>query len=198
MAISAKNKFAKKNITREQPESGTHMARLVGLTDLGHQPGFTWQGKEILSSWKVEFIYELVNTAMADGRPFWLSEEVAVNDFEGEGITSTMMARVRVMDKDNATEDGKDLTLLLGSPCMVTVSLSDKGYAKLKGQAAVSGTPLGMQLPALKNETFAFDMDSPSMDIFDRFSDFTKKKLRAALNFDSTELAKQLAENDEY
>ena len=26
---------------REQAEAGTHMARLVAITDLGHQPGFT-------------------------------------------------------------------------------------------------------------------------------------------------------------
>ena len=61
---------------REQPEGGTHMARLVGITDLGEQPGFIYQGKEIESQFKREFTYELVNAHMSDGRPFHVSEEM--------------------------------------------------------------------------------------------------------------------------
>jgi len=197
MALKAMNKNPK-SATREQPEGGTHMARLVGLTDLGHQPGFVWGGKEIESSWKVEFTYELVSAKMADGRPFWVSEEVGVNDFEGEGITSTMMARVRTMDKNNASKDGTDLSALIGLPCMVTVTINDKGYPKLKGQASVSGIPLGMELPELANPSFTFDMDDPDMEQYSKFSDFTQGKLQKALNFNETALAKELAQGEDF
>lgn len=194
MSLQARStKTRKAAVDREFPDKGTHTARLVGLTDLGHQPGFTWQGKDIASSWKVEFTYELVDTKMQDGRPFWVNEEVAVNDFEGEGITSTMMARVRTLDKGNDSNDGKELTRLLGKACMVNVSFNDNGYPKLKGQAAVSGIPIGMPISELRNETFSFDMDDPDMDRFFTFPEFKKDKIVESLNYNETELAKKLA-----
>ncbi len=117
MALSAKNGNKKGKGEKDVPEAGTHFARVVGLTDLGHQPGFEYKGDDVPSSYKVEFTYELVNSHMADGRPHWVSEDINVNDFEGDGVTSKMMARVRVIDKDNSTNDGKDLTKLIGKPC---------------------------------------------------------------------------------
>lgn len=193
MSLEARSTKPRSNTTREYPEAGTYLARLVGLTDLGHQPGFVYQGKEIPSTYKVEFTYELVTTDMEDGRPFWVNEEVAVNDFEGDGITSTMMARVRCIDKANESNNGKDLTKLLGKPCMVTVSINDNGYPKLRGQAAVSGVPVGMPVPELRNDTFSFDMDSPDLDLWAKFPEFKQEKIRTAINFDETALAKELA-----
>ena len=197
MSLSARDTGNRKT-KLDVPEQGTHMARLVGLTDLGHQPGFTWQGKDIESSWKVEFTYELVNSLMADGRPHWVSEDVNVNDFEGDGVVSTMMARVRSLDKENASDDGKNLSKLLGAPCMATISLNEKGYPKLKGQAAVGAISLGMDVPELNNEQFTFDMDAPNMDVWESFADFKQGKIKVALNFDATVLAKELAVSDEY
>ena len=191
MSLQARN--TKEGNTREFPAAGTHTARLVGLTDLGHQPGWVWQGKDIESSWRVEFTYELVDTKMQDGRPFWVNEEVSVNDFEGDGITSTMMARVRTLDKENDSNDGKDLTKLLGKSCMVTVTFNDSGYPKLKGQASVSGIPIGMPISDLSNDTFSFDMDEPDMDRYFTFPEFKKDKIIESLNFNETKLAKELA-----
>lgn len=190
MALSAENK---KQGIKDYPEGGTHMGRLVGLTDIGHQPGWEFKGKEIPSAWKIEFTYELPNSKMKDGRPHWISEEVKVSDFEGKGITSTMMARVRTLDPKNDSKDGTDLTALLNKPCMVTVTIPESGYPKLKGLPAVSGTPMGMEVPPLENNTFVFDMDDPDMELWETFPDFKKEKIQGALNFNSTSLAKELA-----
>lgn len=192
MALSANS--GNKQSTREQPKAGTYAARLVGLTDLGHQPGFEYKGKEVASAYKIEFTYELVDTAMEDGRPFWVNEEVAVNDFEGDGITSTMMARVRALDKENLTKDGKELEKMLGLPCMVTLVINDNGYPKIKGQAAVSGVPVGMPLTELKNPTFSFDLDSPNLELFNGFPEFKQNKIKGALNFDGSALQVALDE----
>ena len=197
MALSARDTGNRKTKI-DVPQEGTHMARLVGLSDLGHQPGFTWQGKDIESTYKVEFTYELPNSLMEDKRPHWVSEDVSVNDFEGEGIKSTMMARVRSLDINNESSNGKDLTKLIGKPCMVTIKHNERGYPKLKGQAAVGGIPMGMEVPELSNPTFSFDMDNPDMDMYERFAEFKQGKLKAALNFNETKLAKELAVSDEY
>jgi hypothetical protein len=184
--------------TKDSPRVGTHMARLVGITDLGHQPGFEWQGKEIPSQWKFEFTYELPNSKMADGRPHWVSEEVKNNDFVGKGIISTLMARVKTMAADNEEAAAKDLSLLLGQPCMVTLSDGNNGYVKMKGQPAVSGIPMGMPVPELVNDTFIFDMDEPDMGLYETFPDFKKEKLSKALNFGETQLARELAADDKF
>jgi hypothetical protein len=195
MALTAKSKHRKAKQPSEQPQAKVHVARLVGLTDLGFQPGFEYQGKEIDPADKITFTYELVNHFMEDGRPFWVSEDVTVNDFEGDGISSKMMLRVRVLDPENDTQDGKDLTKMLGNPCMVKISHNDRGYAQLKGQGAVSGAPEGFPIPELKNEIFHFSMDDPDMDLFESFSSFQKDKILAALDLNETELGRKVAES---
>lgn len=195
MALTAKSS---NKGPREVPEAKTYFARLVGLTDLGHQPGFEYQGKDIPSEYKVEFTYELVTTSMEDGRPFHVSEEVASNDFEGKGIISKMMARVRSIDQDNDTNNGKDLEKMLGKPCMVTIKHNDRGYPVIRGSSAVSSAPDGIEVAELRNPTYAFNMDDPDMDLWARFPEFKQNKIKEALNFDDTELAKKLAEEGEY
>ena len=196
MALKAENKGGQRN--SDQPTTTTHMARLVGLTDLGHQPSFIHNGQEIPSAWKIEFTYELPNSKMKDGRPHWVSEEVKINDFEGKGIISTMMARVRTLDPDNESNDGKDLTKLLDKPCMVTLSTGNNGYVRMKGQACVGGIPLGLEVPPLANPIHTFDMDDPDMELFASFPPFKQEKIKRAINFKETELFKQLALDDEY
>ncbi len=193
MALKAESKSSK---SKDTPAGGTHMARLVGLTDLGHQPGFQFKGQDIPSAFKIEFTYELPNSRTADGRPHWISEQVKVNSFEGKGITSTMMARVRTLDPQNDSEDGTDLMALLTKPCMVTVTVDDKGWPKLKGQPSVSGIPMGMEIPELENPSFSFDMDDPDMDVWEGFPEFKKNIIKGALNYEETKLSQELALED--
>lgn len=185
---------------REQPQQGTHMARLLSVTDLGHQPGFVYQGKEIDAAWKLEFTYELVNHKMEDGRPFVVSEELTNKDWEDQktGRASTLVARAKSLLNENYRRGMEDLSALLGAPCMVSVVLNDSGYAKVKGQAAVGSIPMGMDVPALTNAVSAFSMDDPDMDAFEAMPEFKQNKLKAALNYNETQLAKALAESGEY
>lgn len=186
---------------KEQPQEGTHVARLLGITDLGHQDGFIYQGKPIESSWKMEFTYELVNHTMEDGRPFVVSEDITNKDWEDEktGRASTLVARAKSLcgSKDYKAAM-KDLTKLLAKSCMVSVSINDAGYSKIRGQAAVGSVPFGMEVKELHNDTYFFDMDEPDMDLWEAMPEFKQNKIKSALNFNETTLAKELAEGDEY
>lgn len=192
MALSAKQGNTKK--TLDVPEKGTHMARLVGLTDLGHQPAWEYNGEEVKDSFQVTFTYELPNSKMADGRPHWVSEDVNVNDFEGDGISSKMMKRVRAIDTQNKTEDGKDLTKMIGEPCMLSLDINAKGYPKVKDATEIM---LGMDVPELENPTFVFDMDSPDMDKWNDFPEFTQKKIMNAMNFPDSMLGKLVGNSED-
>lgn len=184
-----------KGLQKDYPIAGIHLARLIGLVDLGHQPGYEYRGNKIDSCWKIEFTYELVNSKMKDGRPHWVSEDIKSNNYEKNGKMSNMMARVRSLDPLNESQDGTELNTLLGKPCMVTVTLNDEGYPKVQGQMAVSGIPADMPVPPLENEIFTFDMDEPNLAVWENFPDFKKEKIKQALNFDESNLSKALVED---
>lgn len=166
----------------DSPEAGTHMARLVGIVDLGHQPGFEWQGKEIPSAYKLRLTYELPDSKTEDGRPHWVHEEVKSSDNE----KSTMYMRVRTLGGqfDNAAS-------MLNKPCMVTLVENAKGYIKIDGQNGVGGVPSGIPVAELENPTFIFDTENPDMDVFDSFPEFIQKKVTEEnLDYEGSELEK--------
>lgn len=185
---------------KEQPVEGTHAARLLGIIDLGHQPGFIYQGKEVESEWKLEFTYELVNHNMEDGRPFVVSERLTNKDWEDEktGRASTLVYRAKSLLGKEYKSGVADLLKLLGKPCMVSVTHNEKGYANVRGQAAVGSVPFGMDVKELTNETYFFDQDEPDMDQWEKFPDFKKEAITSGLEFNDTKLARELAAGDEY
>ena len=169
------------------PLEGTHMGRLVGITDLDHQPGFEWQGEQIESQYKVTFTYELCNSLTKDERPHWVSEDFKVSDHE----RSKMFARVKALDPTGSLSDrGNNLAGLINAPCMVEVSHNAKGYAKIGGVAsALAGYPV----PELVNDPYVFDFEDPDMEVFKRLPEFVQGKLKASLNFEGSALHGELA-----
>ena len=194
--------------SKEQPQEGTHVARLLGITDLGHQPGFVFEGKPIESAWKFEYTYELVNHKMEDERPFLISEDVTSKDWEDKdtGRCSTMIARAKALMGSEYRKGMDDLALQLSKPCMVTIRMNKKGYPKIAGQAGVGSIPFGMDVAELTNETYFFDMGvklpngqwsgEPNMEIWEKMPEFKQEKIRSALNFSETRLAEILNEDD--
>lgn len=172
----------------EQPEEGSHFARLVGMVDLGHQPGFEWQGKEIASAYKIRFTYELVNSKMSDGRPFWVHEDVTNSDNE----KSTLSLRVRTLKGsfDN-------LFSMIGNPCLVTVIHDKKGYAKVDGQGGVSQVPGGMEVAPLQNPTFQFTLDNPDLELFETFPEFVQNRIKENLDYPGSALEAALSGSSE-
>ncbi len=173
----------KSNTMKEQPKEGTHVARVVGITDLGHQPAFEWLGQQIESSYKVEITYELTNSLMEDGRPFHVSEQITNSD----NIKATLRIRA-----ESIGADINHLESFLGKPCSVTVKHNDKGYANVKGQAAVGGIPSGMPVPPLQNPKYIFELAKPDMDLWDKMPEFRQKKILSGLDLEKTELGQQL------
>ena len=186
MALTARSFGAKKDV----PTEGTKLGRLLNLIDLGHQPGFLYKGEMTKSSYKITFTYELPGSKMEDGRPHVVSEDVNVSDYVGDGIVSKMMKRVFALDPDGTISNGgKDLSKMIGLPCMISIKINEKGYPQIKD---VVSAPEGMPVPELINTPIIFNMDEPDMDAYNKFSDFVKGKLKAALDLDETKLGKEL------
>ncbi len=172
---------------KEQPNEGNFLARVVGVADIGLQPGWVYQGEDIEPSYQIEITYELVTENMKDGRPFWVSEEVKNSDNEKAKLYSRCLA---------AGADIKDPETLINKPVMLTLKLSEKGYANIKN---VAGVPTGIPVPELRNPTQVFDMysETPDLNAFESFSEFKKNKFKNALDFKDTPLARALAAADE-
>lgn len=178
---------------RAQPPEGVHMARVCGLADIGHQPGFTWSGGEVDSTYKYELTYELVNTTLDDGsdyadRPFWVSEEVTNTDSDKGKLKKRLAA---------SGTPFVQIESFVNCPVMVTIEHNEKGYAKITN---VTGVPSGIEVRELQNEPVIFDLYSPTPDVeqFKNFSEFKRNKIQAALDFKQTPLFKALFEDGHF
>ncbi|MEE8597953.1 MAG: hypothetical protein V3S69_00245 [Dehalococcoidales bacterium] len=183
--------FGKK---KDVPAEGTMMARLVGIIDLGHQPGYEFGTETIKSNFKVTFTYELPGSLTEDKRPHWVSEDLNYSDHE----KSTMFKRVKALDPTGeitaSDKAGYALQNLINQPCMINVQHNAKGWPKIKD---VVSAPAGIPVPELANTPIIFNMDEPDMDVYNKFSDFVKTKMGEALDFKDTALYKELLVVDE-
>jgi len=183
--------FGKK---KDVPAEGTMMARLVGIVDIGHQPGYVHNGEPVKSNFKVTFTYELPGSLTEDNRPHWVSEDLNYSDHE----KSTMYKRVKAMDPTGeltaSDSAGYALQKLINQPCMINLQHNDKGWPKIKD---VVSAPSGIPVPELANTPILFNMDEPDMDVYNRLSDFVKEKMNGALDFKDTALYKELLVSDE-
>ena len=185
MAIGARNTSGSKE-KAEQPTAGPRLARLVGVAELGIQPGFEYQGDMKPATTQEEWIYELKGPTdkMEDGRPFWVSEGIKVSNYEPKdgGFSSKMMTRVRALEQGGVnTNNGENTLSLLGEVCMVETGLTSSGWAKLK---AVTPAPAGLPVDALENEPVVFDWDNPEKAVWDRLGGLTKRKIQEALDYE--------------
>lgn len=183
---------------KDVPAEGTMMARLVGLIDLGHQPGYEFGNETVKSNYKVTFTYELPGSLTEDDRPHWVSEDLNYSDHE----KSTMFARVAALDPTGELSQSKGggyaLQNLISQPCMINIKHNAKGYAKIKD---VVSAPAGIPVPELANTPVLFNTDEPDMDVYNKFSDFVKGKLTSALDHEESALyaalqAEQLGADD--
>jgi hypothetical protein len=176
-------KVLKNKKTTEQPTKDNYLARVVGITNIGKQPGFLWKGEQLPDTYKVEVTFELVTSSMKDGRPFHVSKEFA-NDEGSKNTVALFLA---------CNTDDLDWSKLIEKPCMVAIDVNEKGYANIK---SVAGVPNGIPVPALRNPVYLFDLYSEHPDVqqFQTFSDFKREKITRALDFKTTPLYKALAE----
>lgn len=171
----------------QQAEPDTYPARLVGIVDIGLQPGYEWGGKTIKPSYKLRLTYELVNTEMDDGRPFWVHEEVTNSDNE----RSTLAARVASLRADI-----KDISSMLGKQCLVTLEKNKNDYTVISKNNGVSSAPSFMEVAPLRNDAFVFDMDKPNMDIFESLPEFVQEKIKTSLEYEGSAVQKELESQD--
>lgn len=181
----------------EQPtmEADSYPARLVQVVDLGVQPQRAYQGQAKPPARTINVTYEIDGVFMVDedgnelkDKPKWLSEDFP---FYPPSVERSKCAkRMKVFDKEGAC-DG-DISLMLGSPCTVTVAINaGKGKHEGKFFENISNvTPLtrGVSVSELVNEPRFFDLEEPNAEVFNALPKFLREKISNSLEIDQTPL----------
>lgn len=154
----------------ESPEPGSYPALCYKIIDLGTQTD-TYQGKEntrrqVLVGWELEHL-------MTDGRPFTVVKTYTASLNEKATLRKDLESwrSVKFTPEELAEFN---LKVLLGAPCMVAIGLSSTGKTKVN---SVIKLPKGMEKPAPHNPTQYFSLDEPDMALFEKLSEWTRKKI---------------------
>jgi hypothetical protein len=155
---------------------GNHIARCIGLIDLGTQQG-EYQGKTTHAR-KVVVRWELPNELMSEGdfagKPFIVSKFYTASLSEKANLRKDL-ANWRGRDFTPDELAGFDAKNLLDKCCMVNITHNEKGKAKVTGVAAV---PKGMQAPGRVNDLLFFSLDKFDKSLFEGLSRFYQDEIR--------------------
>lgn len=186
---------SKNNKTKDQPKEQDHEARVVGIVNIGTQPAWVWQGKDMPASNKIMIFYELGESLMEDKRPHHVHEEINFKFVETEALSSTLAMRCRAIDPYNDNQDGNNLEALLGMPCSVRVKYNDKGYVKIKRES-VTAIPSKYRdaVVNLQNDTFTYDLDNHDQEAFDNLYKWVQDKVMKSEEWSSINTS---TDNDE-
>lgn len=137
---------------------GNHIARCIGLIDLGTQQG-EYQGKTTYAR-KIVIRWELPNELMSDGE--WAGQPFVVSQFYTASLSEKANLR-KVLEgwrgKPFTPDElmGFESKNLLDKPCMVNITHTEKKKAKVTGVAQV---PKGMTVPGRVNDLLYFSLES--------------------------------------
>jgi len=174
-------------------EVGTIPGRVVRIIDLGLQPGGSFEGKDKPNSYQVDVTYELSDVFMKDKdgnedetKPRWISESFPMHHPSADLAKSTK--RCNAFDPKH--EHNYDLGKMIGAPVMITIvhkTSKGKTYANV-GNVSVMRDKDAAKCPELKNESIVFTLDDPDLEIFNKFPDWLKDKIKGNLEFKGSKL----------
>lgn len=167
----------------EQPPIGTHVARCVKLIDIGTQKG-EYQGKatfkhQIIVGW--ELPNELMTEGEYAGKPFTVSKFYTASLSEKANLRKDL-ANWRGRDFTEQELAGFDSKNIIGKPCMVSITLNEKGNARVTGVMAL---PKGTSVPEQITPTLYLSLDRGefAQAVFDSLSEKMQNMIAVSPEF---------------
>jgi len=145
------------------------------MIDLGTQKG-EYQGRatskrQIILAWELPL--ELMSEGESANKPFFVSKFYTASLNEKATLRHDL-ANWRGRDFTPEELGGFDSKNLIGKTCMLSITLSDKGKAKVTGVMAL---PKGTQVPVQVNPSVYFSLDEFNLHVFEAISDGIKKMI---------------------
>lgn len=182
---------------QENIKAGTYPARLVQLIDFGLQPQRPFKGQDKPPAHEIGLTYELVDEFMKDeqgndieDKPRWVSETLPFHGLYADKAKSTQ--RYKTFDPDESW--GGDFSKAVGLPCNVTIVNNKVGEKTYDNVATISAMrPRDAdKCPELVNKATVFDLDTPDLEVFNRFPKWIQEKIQGNLNYKGSVLEKKL------
>lgn len=165
------------------------------------QPQREFKGEAKPPKLTIRLTYELLDEFMKDeegndleDKPRWLSEEIPFMSLKADLAKSTK--RYFALDPDDKA-DG-DWSKLIGAPCVVTIVQEadkrpgvDRIYEKISAVSAMRPKEAA-KAPELKNPPLVWDFYDPDIEVFDKFPDWIKDKIKGAVDYAGSALEKAL------
>ena len=187
---------------RAEPlDAGSYPARLVQIVGMGTQAQQPYKGEAKPPRLTMRLTYELLDEFMKDDddedildKPRWVSEDLALLSLSQDLATSTK--RYYALDPED-TADG-DWVKLIGSPCIVTLVQSkdkrpgnDNIYNNVAGVSAMRPKEAA-KAPVLVNPSLVWDFYAPDLEVFEKFPDWIKANIKAAVDYPGSALEQAL------
>ncbi len=159
--------------TFEQAPVGAHVARCIGLIDIGTHHG-EYEGvpnvrRQVIVKW--ELPNELISDGEFAGKPFTVSEFYTLSLGEKANLRKALVAwRGKEFTEDELK--GFDLKNVLNKPCMLQVGRNKKDRAKVQ---AVMSLPKGMACPDQVNQCLYFTLSEFDPTVYENLSDGYKR-----------------------
>ena len=144
----------------------------------------------------MDWTYELLDVFMVDkegneveDKPRWVSERFNVNRPEADLAKSTK--RYKALDPDENFD--WDMTMLIGMPCMITITHGDnkkdptRPYENIGNVTAMRAKDAA-KAPELKNPSVVFTLDEPDMEVFKKFPTWLQDLIKGNLEFKGSAL----------
>lgn len=183
-------------------EPGTYPARVVWVVAIGLQPQNYYEEAKPPAN-EIMVTYELLDEFLEDEdgnedetKPRFLSESFVLHSLDSDLATSTK----RYFALDPKKEFGGDWSLLVNTPCMLTViakpSKKDNSivYNNITGVSGMREKD-AKKAPDLVNPSIVFDIDEPDMELFWKLPPFMRNKMvKDNLEFEGSVLEKAIEE----
>ena len=156
----------------EQPPVGAHVAICTKVIDIGTQEG-EYQGKKNFKRQSIigwELPNELITEGDYAGKPFTVSRFYTSSLSEKANLRADLVSwRGREFTEQEL--QGFESKNILGKPCMLSIVMSEKGRARVKGVMAL---PKGSSVPPQVNPSIYFSLDEFDQKVFDSLTDGIK------------------------
>lgn len=170
MKVSSKSNF-------ENPPTGTHIARCVGLIGIGTHKQ-SWNGEEYFRD-DVVIMWELPHEARSDGKPFLVNQTYTRSLGKKANLRHALVAwRGRDFTNDELKEF--ELKNILDKGCQIVLTRNDKDYVNV---TAVAGVPKGSQLPDATYELVYYDVYEHDEDAFKQLSTYFQDKITGSYEY---------------
>lgn len=160
----------------ERPAAAVYAARCINIIDLGTHTEQDFKDKtKTKDNRKLKITWEL-NELMQDGRPFVVSWDGNASFNEKSNLYNIL---VSWRGKAFTDEEKKKFELknILDKPCMLNVTVTEKGYNKIAG---VMPLPKGMTIPDRHNDLIDFSIDMIGTETFTKLPNFIKDRIWAS------------------